>query len=72
MIVYGGQEEVVHFYKVAYRLGYATLAAEALGPAPDAARFKSFSALQGRPSWRTRSRLLANNVTGNTFVLLSF
>lgn len=46
MIVYGEQEEVVHFYKVAYRLGYATLATEALGPAPDAARFKSFSALQ--------------------------
>lgn len=43
MIVYGGQEEVVYFYKVAYRLGYATLAAEALGPAPDAARFKSLS-----------------------------
>ncbi|MCG3114068.1 MAG: hypothetical protein LLH30_00125 [Candidatus Manganitrophus sp. SA1] len=36
----------LHFYKVAYlayRLGYATLAAEALGPAPDAARFKSLS-----------------------------
>lgn len=34
MIVYGGQEEVVHFYKVAYRLAYATLAAERSVPPP--------------------------------------
>ncbi|MDC4227400.1 MAG: hypothetical protein MPW15_24970 [Candidatus Manganitrophus sp.] len=67
MIVYGGQEEAVHFYKVAYRLGYATLAAEALGPAPGCSAVQIFlSALQGCPSWRTRFRLLANNVTGNT------
>lgn len=70
MIVYGGQEEVVHFYKVAYRLRVRDSGRGGARSRPGCSAVQiSLSALQGRPSSRTRFRLLANNVTGNTFAL---
>jgi hypothetical protein len=62
----------LHFYKVAYRLVRDSGRGGARSrPGCSAVRI-SLSALQGRPLWRTRFRFLANNVTGNTFMFLSF